>query len=257
MAPDVTAPPGPRGLARYRTLWRLFRDERQDPAPFYRTLARDLVADLERRHGALRGQQIFDLGCGPGWYTEVLRERGARVAALDGGFDEMHRPDGSVPAGAIHGDATRLPMRDATADGVVCSNLLEHTQDTRRVLEEIRRVLRPGGWAYVSWTNWYSPHGGHDMSPWHLLGTERGPRLYERRHGPPAKNRAGEGLFPVHIGPTLRLVEGLEGLRLDRAEPRYWPWARAVLRVPGAREVLTWNCVLHLTRVEQASAGRR
>ena len=26
-------------------------------------------------------------------------------------------------------------------------------------------MLRPGGWAYMSWTNWYSPWGGHDMSP--------------------------------------------------------------------------------------------
>ena len=86
------------------------------------------------------------------------------------------------------------------------------------------------------------------MTPYHLLGPERGPRLYERRHGPPRKNRYGEGLFAVHIGPTLRMVRARTDLRVERAEPRYWPWASFLVRIPGAREVLCWNCVLHLER---------
>ena len=236
------------GLSRVRTLWSLFRNERDDPEPFYSLLAAEAVRDLDARYGPLRGQRVLDLGCGPGWYARALRARGAVVAPLDGDADEL-LTSGRAPAGSLLGDAGRLPFPTACADGVFCSNLLEHARDTRGVLEEIARVLRPGGWAYVSWTNWYSPWGGHDMTPWHLLGPERGPRLYERRHGPPRKNRYGEGLFPVHIGPTLRLVEEIPTLRLERAEPRYWPWARPILAVPGVREVLTWNCVLRLRRL--------
>jgi hypothetical protein len=86
------------------------------------------------------------------------------------------------------------------------------------------------------------------MSPWHLLGPERGSRLYEKRHGPPRKNRYREGLFPVHVGPTIALVRDMPLLELERAEPRYWPWARPILAVPGLREVATWNCVLRLRR---------
>jgi SAM-dependent methyltransferase len=236
-----------RGLDRVRTLWRLFRNERDDPEPFYSLLATEAVRDLEGRHGPLVGQRILDLGCGPGWYARALRARGAVVTPLDGDPDELLAA-GRGPAGAILGDAARLPIGSGVADGVFCSNLLEHAADTRGVLTEIARVLRPGAWAYVSWTNWYSPWGGHDMTPWHLLGPERGSRAYERRHGPPPKNRYGTGLFPVHIGPTLRLVGELSDLELERAEPRYWPWARAVVSVPGLREVLTWNCVLRLRR---------
>lgn len=237
----------PSGLQRLRTLWRLFRNEREEPAPFYRLLAAELVDALERRHGSLAGARILDLGCGPGWYAEALRNTGASVVALDGAMAELAGPVGAPPC-ALIGDGGRLPFPDASLDGIVCSNMLEHARDTRAVFEELRRVLRPGGWAYMSWTNWYSPHGGHDMTPWHLLGPSRGPAAYERRHGPPRKNRYGEGLFAVHIGPTLQLVDELDGIELEQAEPRYWPWARFIVRIPGLREVATWNCVLHLRR---------
>jgi hypothetical protein len=37
-------------------------------------------------------------------------------------------------------------------------------------------------------------------------------------------------------------------------EPRYWPWARAVTRVPGVREVATWNCVVRFRRPSTSPA---
>jgi SAM-dependent methyltransferase/predicted O-methyltransferase YrrM len=239
--------PRPAGVDRVRTLWRLWRNERDDPAPFYRLLAAEAVDDLERRYGPLKSQTVLDLGCGPGWYAEALRDAGAVVLPLDGDLGELDGPDGP-PAGAVLGDAGRLPVPDSRVDGVLCSNMLEHTPTPDAVLADIVRVLRPGGWAYVSWTNWFSPWGGHDMSPWHMLGTRLGPRVYERFFGPPRKNRAGDGLYPVHIGPTLHLVGDMPGVDLERVEPRYWPWARAVTAVPGVREVVTWNCVLRLRK---------
>jgi SAM-dependent methyltransferase len=250
--PSTTAPtsssPRLHGLRRAHHLWVLFRHERTDPEPFYRTLAGAAIADLEQRNGPLAAQVVLDLGCGPGWYADALRATGAHVFALDGDGAELIRPDGSQPR-AVVGDAARLPVPSATAHGVFCSNLLEHASDTAGVFDEIARVLRPDGWAYVSWTNWYSPWGGHDMTPYHYLGPRWGPRLYERRHGPPRKNRYGEGLFAVHIGPTLRLVRADPRFRLERVEPRYWPWARVITHVPGLRELVTWNCVLRLRRV--------
>jgi SAM-dependent methyltransferase/predicted O-methyltransferase YrrM len=244
---EAPAPDRERGVRRVVTVWHLFRAERHDPAPFYRWLAAELVDDLERQHGQLAGQRVLDLGCGPGWYAEALRARGVVVVPLDGSLAELDGGDGT-PTGVVVGDAGRMPLPDACTDGVVCSNMLEHTPDAPAVLADIGRVLRPGGWAYVSWTNWYSPWGGHDMTPWHFLGPRIGPRVYERLFGPPRKNRAGEALFPVHIGRTLALVRESTALELVGVEPRYWPWARVVTKVPGLREVATWNCVLHLRR---------
>jgi SAM-dependent methyltransferase/predicted O-methyltransferase YrrM len=245
-APTST-PPELHGLERARTLWRLFRREQVDPAPFYRFLAAEAARDLERRHGPLDGTVVGDLGCGPGWYTEAFRARGAVVLPVEGSLDEL-LGGGTPPPGAVIGDAARLPVPDGSLDGVFCSNMLEHTPDPGAVIREMARVVRPGGWAYLSWTNWYSPWGGHDMTPYQFLGPRLGPKLYERRHGPPRKNRYGEGLFACHIGPTLRLAGSVPGLRIESVEPRYWPWASFVMRVPGVREVLAWNCVIRFTR---------
>ena len=240
-------PPALSGLARARQLWTLWRNEVEEPEPFYSLLARDAVADLDERYGPLTGQTIADLGCGPGWYTRAFRAAGAEVLPVDNSEEELHLP-GGPPEGAIIADAGALPFDDASIDGAFASNLLEHTPNTPQVIAEIERILRHGGWGYISWTNWYSPWGGHDMSPYHFLGPRLGPKLYVRRHGQPRKNPYGDGLWAVHIGPTLRLVRARPRLRIERVEPRYWPQLSIITRVPGLREVTTWNCVIRVRK---------
>jgi len=247
----VNGPPAtaarPHGLQRVLTLWRLFRSEQTDPGPFYRLLAAETAEDLDRRYGPLHSQSVLDLGCGPGYYTAALRDRGAEVTPVDNDPVEMQLA-GQAPRGALIADAGNLPLNEASADGVFCSNLLEHTPDAAPVLAEIERVLRPGGWGYISWTNWYSPWGGHDMSPYHFLGPRLGPRLYVRRHGQPRKNPYGAGLWACHIGPTLQLLRGHDRLLVEHVEPRYWPRLAFITRVPGVRELLTWNCVIRVRK---------
>lgn len=244
---DRPEPPHLTGLAKKRQLWELFRNEVDDPWPFYTLVARDAATDLDHRYGPLTGQKIVDLGCGPGYYTRALRGRGADVTPLDNSEEEIFLP-GGPPEGWMLGDAGDLPFEDASYDGAFCSNLLEHTPNTPAVISEIARILKPGGWGYISWTNWYSPWGGHDMSPYHFLGPERGPRLYEKRHGPPRKNRYGEGLWAVHVGTTLREVRSHADLEIEQVEPRYWPKLRFIMKVPGLREVAAWNCVIRVRK---------
>ena len=233
----------PHGIERVRTLWRLWRREREDPGPFYELLAAETAGDLDRRYGPLRDQRIVDLGCGPGFYTEAMRALGAHVTSVDNDPAEL-RLAGEPPDGVLLADAGALPLQDESVDGVLCSNLLEHTPAVAPVIAEVERVLRPGGWAYISWTNWYSPWGGHDMSPYHYLGPRRGPLLYERLNGPPRKNAYGAGLWAVHVGPTVRLIGSRPRLRIERVEPRYWPRLAFLCRVPLLREFVTWNCVI-------------
>lgn len=237
----------PTGINRVRTLWRLFRNEREDPAPFYTLLAAEAAEMLDGRYG-IAGTTIVDLGCGPGFYTAALRDRGAHVIPVDADLKELELA-GAAPEGAVIADAGALPLEDESVDGAFFSNALEHIYQPERVIGEIERVLRPGGWAYISWTNWYSPWGGHDMSPYHYLGPKYGPRLYHRRHGPPRKNTFGEGLFATYVGKTLRDVRERPRLAIERVEPRYWPKLSFICRIPFVRELLTWNCVIRLRKV--------
>lgn len=53
------------------------------------------------------------------------------------------------PLAMVRMDVERLPLRDQAFDAIVCSHVLEHVSDARRALGELRRVLRPAGWAIL------------------------------------------------------------------------------------------------------------
>ena len=238
------ARPGPAGVELKSSveLLKLFLAEKRDPEPFHRHLATRTVAGLRL---PVEGRLLLDLGCGSGYYAEALRAAGARVVPTDLGLWQATDP----PAGLVISDALALCFADGSFDGVFCSNLLEHTPDPERLLAEIERVLRPGGWAWVSWCNWYSPWGGHEIVPFHYLGPRLGLKAWRRLFGEPPRNVPFETLWPTHIGKVLAMVRGRPGLRLLDARPRYYPSQRWLLKVPGLREVATWNCLLVLERM--------
>jgi SAM-dependent methyltransferase len=70
---------------------------------------------------------------------------GPRVVNLD-----LVMPHGAEP-GAVDllGDISRLPFADASVDGVICTDVLEHVPDARACVDEIARVVKPGGHVYV------------------------------------------------------------------------------------------------------------
>lgn len=225
-------------------LLKLFLAEKRDPEPFYTHLAERSVAEFVFD---LEGRVVLDLGCGPGYYTRALRQAGATVVGVDVDEEEL-RSAADPPGTSTLADGTRLPFLDGAFDGVFCSNVLEHTPDPPGVIAEVERVLRPGGWGWVSWTNWYSPWGGHDIVPFHYLGPRLGLATCRRFKGEPPKNIPFQNLWPTHIGPTLAMVRDRPGLRLLAAMPRYYSSQRWILKVPILREVATWNCLLLLER---------
>jgi SAM-dependent methyltransferase len=230
-------------------LFRLFLAEQTEPDRFYSELAKD-VADQIAEFTPITGQTVLDIGGGPGHLTSEFRAQGANCYLLEPDTSEL-TCRGSAPACAVVADGYWLPIRDGGADICVSSNVLEHVRDPRGLIDEMIRATRPGGLIYLSFTNWYSPWGGHEMSPWHYLGGKRAESRYLRKHGRLPKNRPGTSLFPVHIGPMLRSIRGRSDVEVVSARPRYYPrWCRVLLLVPGLREVAAWNLLMILRRAE-------
>ena len=239
-------------LARSIRLFRAFGKEQTDRDHFYGLLAEDTVAQLRSYAGAagvpVAGATVVDVGGGAGYLTDALRSAGARVLCVDVDAGEM-AGRGELPAGAVLGSALDLPLRDASVDICLSSNVLEHVADPQRMADEMVRVTRRGGLVYLSYTNWLSPHGGHETSPWHYLGGDRAARRYERRTGRRPKNRYGATLYPISVAWGLRWASRHPDVEVLAVTPRYHPrWACWVVAVPGLREVATWNLLLVLRR---------
>ncbi len=239
----VTA--GPTGIRRSIELLRAFRVEQTDPERFYGLLARDAVRMIEA-HRCLRGATLLDVGAGPPQFAAVCAEAGARYVALDLDRAQLRvRRGGS----AVVGDGRALPFADDSVDVAFSSNVLEHVSRPWSVADEMVRVTRPGGLIVISYTNWLSPWGGHETSPWHYLGGHAAADRYRRRYGHQPKNRYGVDLFPVSVAAGLRWARRHSGATLVDARPRYLPrWCAPVVRLAGLREVVTWNLWLVLRR---------
>jgi SAM-dependent methyltransferase len=240
---------GSRGLLRSARLFRLFLNEQTEPHLFYACLAEDAVSEVEE-YGTLAGRTVADVGGGAGYFTAAFRARGARCYLFEPDPADL-QDSASPPGSAVVADGYWLPVRDGGADICFASNVLEHVREPVALIDEMIRATRPGGLIYLSFTNWYSPWGGHEMSPWHYLGAGFAERRYVRRHRRLPKNRFGTTLFPLHVGPLLRLVRSRNDVEILDARPRYYPrWCRVIVRIPVLREIVTWNLLLILRRKE-------
>lgn len=101
------------------------------------------------------GDHVLDVPCGPGFFTRCLAELvgpGGRVTAADVDHRILHhgrleRPvAGPEPAVSfLAADAAVLPFGDGTFDAAWCAHSLISLPDPVAALNEIRRVVRPGG----------------------------------------------------------------------------------------------------------------
>jgi SAM-dependent methyltransferase len=234
-------------LARSVRLFRAFRNEQASPSEYYAILASDTIGQLSQ-YTDLKGQLAVDVGGGPGFFVRELRDAGATALCVDTDSGEL-AAEGRPAAGSAVGSALSLPLASGAVDVCFSSNVLEHVGDWRAMLAEMVRVTRPEGIIFVAFTNWLSPWGGHETSPWHYLGGERAARRYQRRHGGPPKNRYGRSLYPVSVADALGWARSAQAAVLVDAVPRYLPgWASPLPRIPLLREFFTWNLVLVLRR---------
>jgi 2-polyprenyl-6-hydroxyphenyl methylase/3-demethylubiquinone-9 3-methyltransferase len=101
----------------------------------------------------LTGRIVVDLGCGGGLVAKPLAERGAVVVAGDlsrASLHELSRHADGLAMAPVLADARQAPFADASADLVLCADILEHIPGWRQVLAQAARLVKPGGRIFVS-----------------------------------------------------------------------------------------------------------
>jgi SAM-dependent methyltransferase len=118
---------------------------------------------------AVKGRRVIDFGCGSGDLSRLACELGAAsVIGLDlqEQFLALAR-EAAVAHGVqdrvtfIDGHPDAIPLPTASADVVLCFDVMEHVLDYEPIIREWRRVLVPGGKVLIWWGLWMHPYGHH------------------------------------------------------------------------------------------------
>jgi SAM-dependent methyltransferase len=106
------------------------------------------------------GARVLELGCGAGTYVRLLGARGHRVVGLDYSLPSLSRAKTADPSGAgryLAGGAYALPFAAASLQAVICIGVLQVLDRPGQALDEMTRVLQPGGLLLVETLNAWNP----------------------------------------------------------------------------------------------------
>jgi SAM-dependent methyltransferase len=175
---------------------------------------------------------VLDIGCGEGYGAPILLEAASDYAGVDLSetvVDEARRNFGSARARFSAFDGGRIPFEDGKFDAAVSFQVIEHVGDVRAYLAEVRRVIKPAGWAMFTTPNRLLRLGPGE-SPWN--------RFHLREYDPQQLTIALAEIFPNVQLLGVRASTEAEAIEIARVR-RARRWARwDVLglrnRLPGA-----------------------
>lgn len=164
---------------------------------------------------------VLDIGCSTGILTRHYADFFGHVVGVDiddGAVEWAQKNRAADNIDYRVGDSMELPFPDAEFDVVTCTHIYEHVPDAKRMLDEIFRVLKPGGVCYFAAENRIRLWDGHYDLPLLTILPKTLGDWYVRLMG------RGEGRYETHS--TLR------GLRRMAQRFEISDYTRTVVRDP-------------------------
>lgn len=156
------------------------------------------------------GGHLLELGCGTGHWTRFFSQQGFRVTAIDESeaMLEMARSKDIQNVSFQLADASSLPFSDNSFRAIASVTMLEFVEDVEEVLNEIDRILKPGGALFLGCLNELSELGKNkENDPVFKHGSFFTPdelRQMLSRFGTPTISTG------VYFSPGFELLDGTE-----------------------------------------------
>jgi SAM-dependent methyltransferase len=135
--------------------------------------SRGLAICSVRKHCRATAPVILDVGCSSGFLLDEFRSAFPAATIMGADYiaellERLVRRISGIPI--LQFDLRNCPLPDASVDAITCLNVLEHIDDDARALNQIYRVLAPGGIAHIE-----VPAGPHlyDIYDEHLMHHRR------------------------------------------------------------------------------------
>ncbi len=219
-----------------------------------------LIRDSIQRHRNLnKPLLVLDIGSGIGGYVyELAKTTPAHFVSLDKNplpvaikrYQEFSAIRGknislhlikqakivynSSRIAVVEGDITDAPFKDKSFDIIIASGVIEHVPGQRKMIQECHRILKDDGLFYLSFPPYYSPVGGHSISPLHYIPGKFPFWLYQiktQRQDPSFKYY---GLYKTTIRSVEKLVKPFFQILERRA--RVFDFLNPLLSIPIIRE---------------------
>ncbi len=214
--------------------------------------------------------RVLDLGCGVGSFSALLAARSIRVTCADVSEENVEAVRRRQPElTVVRADATALPFDEDAFDAAVLMEVLEHVEDDRAALSELRRVVRDDGLLIVSVPNLAAPAPLLERLPLRSVHAREGPEHHFRDGYSPGEltdllEDSGfriEALLSVG-GTAYRLAADVVSLAhlayRSARRHRSWTWAdveadrgNAMLRIYGS----VFPVLLSLARIGAMPRG--
>jgi len=116
-----------------------------------RTFVAELVRQAFQSVFPEKAGDLLDLGCGTGFYFPLLSQHADRLVGMDVCVPMLEEANAVIEqndlkhCSVVQGSAMEIPFDDSSMDVVHAWDFLHHVSDIPTVLQEIHRVLRPGG----------------------------------------------------------------------------------------------------------------
>ncbi len=117
-----------------------------------------IICELEKWLTQIHpGGRILDVGCGTGYFSQILRSKGFQVIAMDLASEMLTQSKKNDPTLSIQrADARAIPFLSNAFDAVISIETLRYFKDPNPFLSEIKRVLKPDGVAFITAAPKYS-----------------------------------------------------------------------------------------------------
>jgi SAM-dependent methyltransferase len=176
----------------------------------------DALSEMGYEPGESR---LLDIGCSTGILSQHYAEFFGEVVGIDIDDGAIEWARNNRTAANLRyeiGDSMNLPFSGGEFDIVTCTHIYEHVPEAQRMLEEIHRVLRPGGICYLAAENRLRFWDGHYNLPLVTLLPKQIADLYVRATG------RGQQRYETHrtLWGLRRLVEDFEVTDYTRAVVR-------------------------------------
>lgn len=172
--------------------------------PISRYLIRGLLNDVKRLLSSISFERVVEVGCGEGILLHHIRAhlQGKSVVGVDIDVEELEVARRNVPfATFIAGNAYDLPFPDSHFDLVVCCEVLEHLDDPKKALRELRRIATK--YCLLSVPN--EPF-------WRLLNMMRGAYIANLGNTPGHVNHWSARGFRQYIGDYFQVLKRITPL---------------------------------------------